>query len=73
MNVLLYKALNLKGMQFLVLLAKFIKEKSSESWIFEMKTFEIRRPYFGKFLNGFNVEFLIKTLSKIATNCGDTK
>lgn len=50
-----------------------IKEKSSESQIFEMKPFKIRRLYFGKFLNGFSVEFLIKTLSEIATNCWETK
>lgn len=72
-NVLLYKALNLRGREFGILLAKFIKDKSSESWIFEMRTFKIRRPYFGKFLKGFNVEFLIKNLSEIATNCGETK
>lgn len=72
-NVLLYKALNLRGIQFWILLAKFIKEKSSKSWIFEIWASKISRSYFGNFLNGFDVEFLIKTLSKVATNCEETK
>lgn len=57
-NVLQCKALNLRGMEFGILLAKFIKEESSEHWIFEIRPFKIRRRYFGEFLNGFSIEFL---------------
>lgn len=40
-NVLLYKALNLRGMHFWNLLAKFIMKISSKSWFFEIRTFKI--------------------------------